>query len=98
MLELPQWLAEHEGAEVDWLPVDRLGRVDVEALRAALDRDPASVALVSVMWANNEVGTVQPVAEIVEVARLARRPGALATRCRRSASCRSTSPPAGSTR
>ena len=37
-------------------------------LRDAVERDPASVALVSVMWANNEVGTVQPVAEVVEIA------------------------------
>jgi len=63
------WLAEHEGAVVEWLPVDRSGRVDPETLRAALERDPASVALVSVMWANNEVGTVQPVADLAAVAR-----------------------------
>jgi cysteine desulfurase len=48
--------------------VDRHGRVHPETLRAALARDPASVALVSVMWANNEVGTVAPVRELAEVA------------------------------
>jgi cysteine desulfurase len=69
VLDAARWLADAEGAEVEWLPVDRLGRVDVDALRSAIDRDPASVALVSVMWANNEVGTVQPVERIVEVAR-----------------------------
>jgi cysteine desulfurase len=37
-------------------------------VRAAIEADPDSVALVSVMWANNEVGTVQPVAEITTVA------------------------------
>ena len=63
------WLAEHEGADVVWLPVDHLGRLDVDALRAEIARDPHSVALVSVMWANNEVGTVQPIAEVVEAAR-----------------------------
>jgi len=63
------WLAAHEGAEVEWLPVDRTGRLDVEAYRNSVDSDPASVAVVSVMWANNEVGTVQPVREIVEIAR-----------------------------
>ncbi|HEU0214079.1 MAG TPA: cysteine desulfurase family protein [Jiangellaceae bacterium] len=68
VLDAVHWLADAEGAEVVWLPVDRLGRVDVGALRSAIDRDPASVALVSVMWANNEVGTVQPVEEIVQVA------------------------------
>ena len=37
-------------------------------MRAAIEEDPEAVALVSVMWANNEVGTVQPVAEIARVA------------------------------
>src|SRR5919206_3236953 len=62
------WLAEHAGAELEWLPVDQVGRVHPETLRAAIARDPGSVALVSVMWANNEIGTVQPVEELVEVA------------------------------
>ncbi|MFL6110274.1 MAG: aminotransferase class V-fold PLP-dependent enzyme, partial [Catenulispora sp.] len=39
------WLGEHEGAQLEWLPVDRDGRVDPEALRAAIERDPDSVAL-----------------------------------------------------
>jgi len=63
------WLAEREGAVVEWLPVDAAGRVDPETLRAAIATDPGSVALVSVMWANNEVGTVQPVVALAEVAR-----------------------------
>jgi cysteine desulfurase len=62
------WLAEHEGAVVEWLPVDRTGRVHPDTLAAALAADPASVALVTVMWANNEVGTVQPIDELVAVA------------------------------
>jgi cysteine desulfurase len=68
VLDALHWLADHEGADVELLPVDELGRLDVAAMRAALERDPDSVALVSVMWANNEVGTVQPVAEVVELA------------------------------
>jgi cysteine desulfurase len=68
VLDSLHWLAEHEDAEVELLPVDGLGRLEVEALRASVERDPDSVALVSVMWANNEVGTVQPLAEVVEVA------------------------------
>ncbi|MGH3344148.1 MAG: cysteine desulfurase family protein [Carbonactinosporaceae bacterium] len=62
------WLAEHEGARVEWLDVDVSGRVDPATLRAAIERDPDSVALVTVMWANNEVGTVQPVAALAEIA------------------------------
>jgi cysteine desulfurase len=68
VMDSVQWLADNAGAEAVWLPVDRYGRLDLEALRAAIEEDPASVALVSVMWANNEVGTLQPVADVVEVA------------------------------
>jgi cysteine desulfurase len=62
------WLAEEIGAEVELLPVDETGRLDLAALRASIDRDPDSVALVSVMWANNEVGTLQPIDEVVALA------------------------------
>ncbi|WP_432038097.1 cysteine desulfurase family protein [Streptomyces cucumeris] len=68
VLDAVDWLAEHEGARVEWLPVDALGRVSPEALREAIARDPASVALATVMWANNEIGTVQPVRALAEVA------------------------------
>jgi cysteine desulfurase len=69
VLDPVQWLADHEGAEVEWLPVDGLGRTDVDQARAAIERDPGSVALVSVMWANNEVGTTQPVTALAALAR-----------------------------
>jgi cysteine desulfurase len=68
VLDSARWLAQHEGAQVEVLAVDEVGRVRPEALRAALAEDPASVALVSVMWANNEVGTVNPVRELAAVA------------------------------
>ncbi|MFI2563187.1 cysteine desulfurase family protein [Paenarthrobacter sp. NPDC018779] len=68
VLDAVEWLERHEGAEVVWLPVDGEGLVQVEAVERELSRDPESVALVTVMWANNEVGTVQPVAEIVGLA------------------------------
>ncbi|MEP9381345.1 cysteine desulfurase family protein [Nocardioides sp. KR10-350] len=68
VLDSLHWLEEREGAQVEQLPVDRTGRLQVDALRDAIGRDPDSVALVSVMWANNEVGTLQPVSEVVEVA------------------------------
>jgi cysteine desulfurase len=68
VLDSVRWLAEHEQADVDWLPVDPTGRVSVPVLAQAIERDPAGVALISVMWANNEVGTVQPVAELARLA------------------------------
>ncbi|MFE2541443.1 cysteine desulfurase family protein [Actinacidiphila glaucinigra] len=69
VLDAVDWLATHEGARVEWLPVDAYGRVHPEALREAIARDPGDVALATVMWANNEVGTVFPIAELSEVAR-----------------------------
>ncbi len=62
VLDPVMWLQEHQGAEIVWLPVDRYGRVIVDAVADALADAPA--ALCTVMWANNEVGTVQPVREI----------------------------------
>jgi len=68
VLDAAEWLAQHEGALVELLPVDAEGRVQPETLRAALARDPGTVALVSVMWANNEVGTVNPIRELAGIA------------------------------
>ncbi len=67
VLDAAQWLADHEGAPVEWLEVDDQGRVHPDVLREAVERDPSDVALVSVMWANNEVGTVQPVRRLADV-------------------------------
>ena len=68
VLDPAEWLAAEQGAELVWLPVDRTGRVRPAALYEALAADPDAAALVSVMWANNEVGTVQPIAELAEIA------------------------------
>ena len=68
VLDCVDFLEAHEGAKVTWLEVDHVGRVHPETVRVAIEADPDSVALVSVMWANNEVGTVQPIAEIASVA------------------------------
>ena len=68
VLDAAQWLADHEGATVELLEVDERGIVQPDVLRDALARDPSDVALVSVMWANNEVGSVQPVRRLADVA------------------------------
>jgi cysteine desulfurase len=68
VLDSVRWLEEAEGAEATWLGVDSTGLVRPEVLRSAIERAPDSVATVSVMWANNEVGTVQPVRELAAVA------------------------------
>jgi cysteine sulfinate desulfinase/cysteine desulfurase-like protein len=68
VLDSVRWLAEAQGAEAVWLGVDRAGAVGPEVLRAAIGQASEQVAMVSVMWANNEVGTVQPVAALAAVA------------------------------
>lgn len=68
VLDAVDWLGEHEGASVEYLPVDGYGRVSPQALREAIERDPDDVALATVMWANNEIGTILPVPELARVA------------------------------
>ncbi|MGN6610029.1 MAG: cysteine desulfurase family protein [Jatrophihabitans sp.] len=68
VIDAVEWLVTHDGAEAVLLPVDRHGRVEPAALRSVLAAEPGTTALVSVMWANNEVGTVQPIAELAAVA------------------------------
>lgn len=69
VLDPVEHLLAHHGATVSWLEPDRCGHVSVDGLREVLAAEGQEVALVSVMWANNEVGTVQPVAELAAVAR-----------------------------
>ncbi len=57
---------EKKGYNVATLPVDKTGLVDLDALRDALT---PQTALVSIMFANNEIGTIQPMAEIVRIAK-----------------------------
>lgn len=57
---------EARGVKVTYLPVDAYGTVDLDELRSALT---PKTALVSIMHANNEIGTIQPIADIVRIAR-----------------------------
>ncbi|MGW1075265.1 cysteine desulfurase family protein [Streptomyces sp. NPDC002537] len=68
VLDAVDWLGTHEGATVEYLPVDPHGRVHPDALREAIARNPDDVALATVMWANNEIGTIMPVRELAAVA------------------------------
>ncbi len=63
------WLAEHAGAEIVQIPVDSCGVIDLDALAAEVSQRGEQIALISVMWANNEVGAVQPIADVVRIAR-----------------------------
>ena len=68
VLDAVGWLGRAEGAQVTWLPVDAHGRVDLDVLAEELERHGDEVALVTAMWGNNEVGTLQPVAEVAALA------------------------------
>jgi cysteine desulfurase len=67
VLDSVEWLVEHDGAEVTWLPVEPSGRITPAALAEALG-DGRDVAMASVMWANNEIGAVSDLAALAEVA------------------------------
>ncbi len=69
VLDCVEFLVEHEGATVTWLECDADGVIDPETVRAAIETDRGSVALASVMWANNEVGTVADITAIAAVTR-----------------------------
>ena len=70
VLDSLDWLGG-QGFVLGLLDVDDAGRLRTDLLRDLLAEDPAAVALVSCMWANNEVGTVQPLDEVVALARVA---------------------------
>jgi cysteine desulfurase len=67
VLDSVEWLAKHDGADVTWLRVEPTGRVTPEAMAEALG-DGADVAVASVMWANNEIGTVSDIPALAEAA------------------------------
>ncbi|MGY2128913.1 cysteine desulfurase family protein [Blastococcus sp. SYSU DS0617] len=67
VLDSVEWLVKHDGAEVTWLAVEPSGRIRPEALAEALG-DGRDVAVASVMWANNEIGTVSDIAALAATA------------------------------
>jgi len=67
VLDPVKWIGEHQGAKVLWVGVDAVGRINLAEVEAALASQ--EVALVTVMWANNEVGTIQPVHALAALCR-----------------------------
>lgn len=64
VLRTCQYLEQYEGFKVDYLDVDELGIVDLNQLKSLITND---TALVSVMYVNNEIGTIQPIVEIAAI-------------------------------
>ncbi|BBH64471.1 cysteine desulfurase [Actinoplanes sp. OR16] len=68
VIDAVDWLGAQEGARVVTLPVDGEGRVHPETVAELIAEEGDQVAVISVQWANNEVGTIQPVAELAALA------------------------------
>lgn len=69
VLDPANWLREFSDAEILTLPISREGFVDLKSLEEILNNRNEEIALISVMHANNEVGTIQPIAQIAQIAK-----------------------------
>lgn len=67
-LEPVEWLEEHEGAIVIHVPVLAHGLIDLDALAEIIKAERQHIALICVMHSNNEIGTIQPISEVVALA------------------------------
>ena len=68
VMDPAEWLVEHQGAELILLPVLPTGEIDLPFLSDLVASRSSEIALIAVMHSNNEVGTIQPIAEVVEIA------------------------------
>ncbi|WP_417365104.1 cysteine desulfurase family protein [Glutamicibacter arilaitensis] len=68
ILDTATWLQNHENATLLWLAVDEDGVVDLQAAEELFAKHHDQIAVATLMWANNEVGTVQPIAEFAALA------------------------------
>jgi cysteine desulfurase len=63
-----KWLQDHEGATVIEIAVNKSGVIDLEALQQAVDAHRGQICFISIMHSNNEIGTVQPIDQVVKIA------------------------------
>ena len=68
ILDPIEWLVAHEGAEEIRLPITKFGTIDLEFLAKVVKERGAEIALISVMHSNNEIGSLQPISEVVRIA------------------------------
>jgi cysteine desulfurase len=69
VLDAINWLVDSQNAELYLIPSDDQGVLDIAALDSYLEQNAARVALISVMWANNEIGVIHPISEITTLAK-----------------------------
>ena len=68
ILDPAQWLADHEGAQLITVDVTADGVIDLDSLEKIINQHRNEIAVISVMHANNETGTLQPISEVVVLA------------------------------
>lgn len=68
VLDAINWLVLEQGAEVHFVPMDKEGVLDLNNLAQTLEQRASEVALISLMWANNEIGVIHPIFEITALA------------------------------
>lgn len=69
VLDSVEWLVREQGAEAIYLPMDSQGNLDLSKLEEILSARGDEIALISLMWANNEIGTINPISKITALAR-----------------------------
>jgi cysteine desulfurase len=69
VLDAINWLVDSQNAELYLIPSDDQGVLDIPALERYLEQNASRVALISVMWANNEIGVIHPISEITKIAK-----------------------------
>lgn len=69
VLDAINWLVDSQNAELYLIPSDDQGVLDIVAFDSYLEQNAARVALISVMWANNEIGVIHPISEITTLAK-----------------------------
>lgn len=74
LLDPIEWLATHEGAELVNLPVAPSGEIDLAALEALVSERGEEIALISLMWVNNETGVITDIPRVCEIAERAKIP------------------------
>ncbi len=68
ILDPVEWLVEHEAAEEIRIPITKAGVIDLDFLKNIVATRGSEIAVISVMHSNNELGSIQPIAEVVKIA------------------------------
>ena len=69
VLDAVNWLVAAQGAQVHFVPMDQDGVLDLNDLSGVISERANEIALVSLMWANNEIGVIHPISQIAEIAK-----------------------------